>query len=108
MALEPVRRRHASPSSSPACRCTPRLWQAKVGRIALYLLDTDIDENDDVDRLRHATASTAAASRSASARRSCSASAACGRCEALGKQPQVFHMNEGHAGFLALERIRRC
>ena len=55
-----------------------------------------------------ATASTAAASRSASARRSCSASAACGRCEAVGKLPEVFHINEGHAGFLALERIRRA
>ena len=57
---------------------------------------------------RHATASTAAASRSASARRSCSASAACAPSRRVGKLPEVFHINEGHAGFLALERIRRA
>ena len=54
------------------------------------------------------TGSTAATPSTASARRSCSASAACGPCEALGIDAQVFHTNEGHAGFLGLERIRRA
>src|SRR5439155_3685019 len=31
----------------------------------------------------------------------------CTALAALGLSPMVFHLNEGHAGFLALERIRR-
>lgn len=83
-----------------------RLWQAQVGRIALYLLDTDIDENDDTNRLtcdrlygggpeeriRQEIVLGIGGMRA---------------LDALGLAPQVFHMNEGHAGFLALERIRR-
>ncbi len=54
------------------------------------------------------TRSTAATSIRACGRRSCSASAACARCKALGLKPTVFHMNEGHSAFLALEQIRRA
>ncbi len=44
-------------------------------------------------------------------RRCCSASAACGRCALWSRlsgapAPEVYHTNEGHAGFLGLERIR--
>ena len=42
--------------------------------------------------------STAAIARRASSRRSSSASAASARCKALGIDPAVFHLNEGHAG----------
>ena len=52
------------------------------------------------------TGSTAATTSTGSARRSSSASAACGRCGRSASNPQVFHTNEGHAGFLGLERIR--
>jgi glycogen phosphorylase len=83
-----------------------RLWRAEVGRINLYLLDTDIDENDDYNRLvcdrlygggpeeriRQELVLGVGGVRA---------------LEAVGADPQVFHMNEGHAGFLALERIRR-
>lgn len=83
-----------------------RLWRAQVGRIQLYLLDTDIDENDDYhrlvcdrlygggpeERIRQEIVLGIGGVRA---------------LEALGETPQVFHMNEGHAGFLALERIRR-
>ena len=31
----------------------------------------------------------------------------CRALEALGLEPPVYHMNEGHSAFLALERIRR-
>ncbi len=53
------------------------------------------------------TASTAATPSTASARRSSSASAGCGRCRPSASTPQVFHTNEGHAGFLGLERVRQ-
>ena len=56
---------------------------------------------------RSPTGSTAAAPSTGSARRSCSASAGCGPWRRLGVETQVFHTNEGHAGFLGLERIRK-
>ena len=49
---------------------------------------------------------TAAIARRASSRKSCSESAACGRCKALGIDPAVWHLNEGHAAFVVLQRIR--
>ena len=60
---------------------------------------------------RSPTGCTAAAASTGCARNCCSASAASGRCGAFCEltgqpQPEVFHTNEGHAGFLGLERIR--
>ncbi|MDQ4133475.1 MAG: alpha-glucan family phosphorylase [Actinomycetota bacterium] len=83
-----------------------RVWKAAVGRVPLYLLDTDVDENDpggrsvtdrlyggDIEhRLRQEILLGAGGVRA---------------LEALGARPEVFHTNEGHAGFLGLERIRR-
>ncbi|MGC4085901.1 MAG: hypothetical protein QM736_28185 [Vicinamibacterales bacterium] len=62
-------------------------------------------------RTRRGTAScppvsTAAIAKRASSRRSSSASAAFARSSALGIEPAVFHLNEGHAGFVVLQRIR--
>ena len=57
---------------------------------------------------RSPTGSTAATSSTGCARRSSSASAACGPSRRSASTPQVFHTNEGHAGFLGLERIRRA
>ena len=56
-----------------------RVWQADVGRVPLYLLDADVEENAARPARRSPTASTAATSSTASARRSSSASAACAR-----------------------------
>ena len=57
------------------------------------------------------TGSTAATASTGCARRCCSASAASARCARTRRltgapAPEVFHTNEGHAGFLGLERIR--
>ena len=62
-------------------------------------------------RTRRGTAScrracTAAIARRASSRRSSSASAACARSRRSASNPAVFHLNEGHAGFVVLQRIR--
>jgi starch phosphorylase len=72
------------------------IWRADVGRISLYLLDapgvTDRLYGGDVEhRLRQEMVLGIAGVRA---------------LRALGLSPQVFHTNEGHAGFLALERIR--
>jgi len=82
-----------------------RLWRARVGRIELYLLDTDIDDNDDENRL------TCDRLYGGGAEERIRQEIVLGvggtrALTALGRQAQVFHMNEGHAGFLALERIR--
>ncbi|MGH9000443.1 MAG: alpha-glucan family phosphorylase [Acidimicrobiia bacterium] len=83
-----------------------QVWKAMVGRVALYLLDVDVDENDgdgrritdrlyggDVEhRIRQEILLGIGGVRALAA---------------VGEQPQVFHTNEGHAGFLGLERARR-
>ncbi|CAN5556314.1 glycosyltransferase family 1 protein [soil metagenome] len=83
-----------------------RIWHVVVGRVSLYLMDTRLPENRPEDR------------------------AICDRLyggdqdlrlrqeivlgigglrvlNALGLQPAVFHLNEGHSSFLSLERIRK-
>ncbi len=72
------------------------VWRADVGRIPMYLLDapgvTDRLYGGDVEhRLRQELVLGIGGVRA---------------LRALGLDPQVFHTNEGHAGFLALERIR--
>ena len=51
-------------------------------------------------------ASTAATARRASSRKSSSASAACARSGRWASTPAVWHLNEGHAAFVVLQRIR--
>ena len=81
------------------------IWRVDVGRIPLYLLDTGLPANSpqaagitdrlyggDVEhRLRQEIVLGIGGVRA---------------LRALGLHPQVFHTNEGHAGFLSLERIR--
>jgi glycogen phosphorylase len=82
-----------------------RVWRAEVGRIPLYLLDTDLDDNDDehrtiTDRLY------GGGQRERIRQEILLGIGGVRVLDALGIEPQVFHINEGHAGFLALERIR--
>ncbi len=81
------------------------VWRADVGRIPLYLLDTDVPTNSPegvavTDRLyggdRHHRLRQEIMLGIGGVR----------ALRALGIDPQVFHTNEGHAGFLGLERIR--
>jgi starch phosphorylase len=83
-----------------------QVWKAEVGRIPLYFLDADLDENpadgrevtdrlyggDTEHRLRQEILLGVGGVRA---------------LQAVGVDAQVFHTNEGHAGFLGLERIRR-
>ncbi len=95
-----------SASTSPGARCTPRSGGPTSGA-RRCTCSTPTSTTTSPTCARSPTASTAATSSTASARRSCSASAACGCCDALGLDAQVFHTNEGHAGFLGLERMHR-
>jgi len=88
-------------------RVYARVWEARVGRISLYLLDTDIDENDEENRL----VCDRLYGGGAEERIRQEIVLGIGGLRVLrdlDKVPEVFHLNEGHAGFLALERIRRA
>ncbi len=82
-----------------------RVWRVQVGRIPLYLLDTNVEPNSqydqditdylyggDLDIRIHQEIMLGVG----------------GVCmlKALGLKPTAYHMNEGHSAFLALERIR--
>ncbi len=82
-----------------------KVWKLQIGRIALYLLDTDIDENewhnrslthqlyggDNEHRLRQEILLGIGGMRA---------------LKALGIQSDIYHCNEGHAAFSNLERLR--
>jgi len=82
-----------------------RLWQIQVGRVPLYLLDTNVEENSQADRQLTARLY----SNDLEVRISQEMLLGMGGVRALrllGYTPSVWHMNEGHSAFLALERIR--
>ncbi|WP_199439219.1 alpha-glucan family phosphorylase [Umezawaea beigongshangensis] len=87
-----------------------KIWKARVGRIPLLLLDSDVEEND--EDLRGVTDRLYGGDQDHRIRQEILAGVGGVRavrtyCELTGTpQPEVFHTNEGHAGFLGLERIR--
>lgn len=81
------------------------IWRAQVGRVPLYLLDTNIEDN--APELREITASLYGGDRERRIRQELLLGIGGLRAlDAVGVTPTVFHMNEGHSAFLALERIR--
>jgi starch phosphorylase len=82
-----------------------QIWLAQVGRVKLYLLDADVDDND--DDLRNVTDRLYGGGTEHRIRQEILLGVGGVRAlEAVGETTQVFHTNEGHAGFLGLERIR--
>ncbi|MEP7015422.1 MAG: alpha-glucan family phosphorylase, partial [Verrucomicrobiota bacterium] len=82
-----------------------KVWQLQVGRVSLYLLDTDIPENNVEDRL--ITAELYGGDLEMRMRQEIVLGiGGVKTLSALGIDAQVFHMNEGHSAFLALERVR--
>ena len=82
-----------------------KVWQLQVGRVPLYLLDTDIPENSAEDRL--ITAELYGGDLEMRMRQEIVLGiGGVKTLSALGIDAEVFHMNEGHSAFLALERIR--
>ncbi len=84
-----------------------RIWQVQVGRVPLYLLDTDVPANARKDRaLTHQLYGG-----DNELRIQQEILLGVGGLLALDKlaiRPTVFHLNEGHAAFCALERLRRA
>ena len=82
-----------------------KIWELHVGRINLYLLDTDTVENNAEDRL--ITAELYGGDLEMRMRQEIMLGIGGVKAlSALGIDAEVFHMNEGHSAFLGLERIR--
>ena len=83
-----------------------QIWRVDVGRVPLYLLDTDCDDNHPIDRWitsrlyvgdRHTRLAQYAVLGIGGVR----------ALEALGIRPSLVHLNEGHAALSSLERLRQ-
>ncbi|MDR2727157.1 MAG: alpha-glucan family phosphorylase, partial [Deltaproteobacteria bacterium] len=82
-----------------------QIWKVAVGRITLYLMDTDIPMNTPDDR--KITARLYEADRDYRLRQEILLGMGGVRMLArLGIHPSAYHMNEGHSAFMVLERIR--
>jgi starch phosphorylase len=81
------------------------IWRMQVGRIPLYLLDTNLEENVPEDR--EITAQLYGGDQEMRIKQEILLGIGGIRAlKLLGIVPNICHMNEGHAAFLALERIR--
>ncbi|MCL2102747.1 MAG: alpha-glucan family phosphorylase [Syntrophorhabdaceae bacterium] len=82
-----------------------RVWRVDVGRTPLYLLDSNVKQNP--SRSREITSALYGGDRDMRIRQEILLGVGGVRAlKALGIEPTVFHMNEGHSAFLILERIR--
>ncbi len=89
----------------PGRRVHIKVWQAKVGHITLYLLDTDLENNNEHDRdITHRLYGGDTSTRIE--QEIVLGIGGVRALQALGLKPSVWHINEGHAAFLVLERIR--
>ncbi len=82
-----------------------RIWLCDVGRVPLYLLDTDFDGNDPDDR--EITARLYGGDRDMRIRQEILLGIGGVKVlHALDVFPTVYHMNEGHSAFMTLQRIK--
>ncbi|RLD89738.1 MAG: alpha-glucan family phosphorylase, partial [Bacteroidetes bacterium] len=82
-----------------------KAWQVNVGRIPLYLLDTDIEENTMEDRT--ITHLLYGGDREYRLKQELLLGLGGIRLiDKLNKKPDVFHSNEGHSAFIGLERLK--
>lgn len=87
-------------------RCVhARIWEARVGHVRLVLLDTYLPENSEHDR--HITHRLYGGDREMRLEQEILLGIGGVRAlAAIDAKPTVWHINEGHAAFLILERIR--
>jgi glycogen phosphorylase len=81
------------------------VWRVRLGRVRLYLLDTDLDENAPWDR--ELSARLYGGDRETRLQQEIILGVGGVRVlRALGLEPAVWHLNEVHAAFVALQRVR--
>lgn len=86
-------------------RVKVHIWRVQVGRVPLYLLDTNLEENAPEDR--EITTRLYGGDQDMRIRQEILLGIGGIRAlRLLGAEPNICHMNEGHAAFLGLERIR--
>ncbi len=102
-----------TPDGKPALTAVPlgdrtvlaAVWRVRVGRVRLFLLDTDLEENAPWDR--ELSARLYGGDRETRVQQEILLGIGGVRVlRALGIEPAVWHLNEGHAAFVALQRIR--
>ena len=84
---------------------TVKVWEATIGHVRIFLLDTDLEENTPDDRdIVH---QLYGGDRSMRIRQEIILGVGGARAlHQMGLKPTVWHINEGHAAFLVLERAR--
>jgi starch phosphorylase len=102
-----------TPEGRPAVTAVPlaertvlvAIWRIRVGRVSLYLLDTDLEENAPWDR--ELSARLYGGDRETRIQQEIVLGIGGVRAlAAVGIEPSVWHLNEGHAAFVVLQRIR--
>lgn len=82
-----------------------KVWQIIVGRVTLYLLDSDIDEN--IEEYRSITTTLYGGNQETRIQQEMVLGmAGVSLLKSLKLNPTVYHMNEGHSAFLTLELIK--
>src|SRR5439155_17285099 len=89
----------------PGRKLTVKVWQTRIGHVRLFLLDTDVRENNERDRaIAHRLYG---GDRTTRLEQELVLGVGGARAlAAMELKPSVFHINEGHAAFLILERVR--
>jgi len=89
----------------PDRNVTLGLWEIRIGRIPLYLMDSNLEGNTDFDKQLTARLYWSDLDRRVMQELLLGVGGV-RALRALGYNPSVWHMNEGHAAFLTLERAR--
>lgn len=90
----------------PGRKVYAQIWKANVGRIQLYYLDANIEENSVKDR--DITAQLYGGNLETRIQQEILLGiGGIKALKKLGIKPTIYHMNEGHSAFLSLERIRQ-
>ena len=89
----------------PKRRIYLKVWEVNVGRVKLYLMDSDVDVNNEEDR--DTTARLYGGDQEMRIRQEIILGmGGVNLLKTLGLKPTVYHMNEGHSAFLNLEIIK--
>ena len=82
-----------------------KVWKVNVGKVQLYLLDSDIDENS--EEYRNVTSTLYGGDQEMRIQQEIVLGmAGTNLLKVLGLNPTVYHMNEGHSSFLILELMK--
>ncbi len=90
----------------PGRKVVVKVWEAMIGHVRMLLLDTDLPDNNQDDR--YITHQLYGGDKQMRIQQEIVLGVGGVRAlAALGVQPTAYHINEGHAAFLVLERIRQ-